>query len=181
MNKAITTILSPRNITIDVLIFVCILFIPALSHVAPFPLYILDPMRILMFTGYLLTRQNVNAFMLAIAIPLFSSLVTGHPPMFKAILISIELMVNLLLFIQLLNRTKLHVALSMFLSILVSKLVYYFMKFVFINSGFIEGDLITTNLWIQLGTGVFVTLVFYLVWMKTGMERKSKVLTKSDT
>jgi len=173
MTAYLTRILTPRNITVDIVIFACIFFIPALSHVAPFPLYLLDPMRILLFAGYLLTRQNANAYILALAIPLFSALVTGHPPFFKAVLISAELVINLLLFVKLINNTKLHVALSLFLSMVVSKLVYYSLKFAFIHIGLIEGGLITTNLWIQLGTTVFVTILFYFVWVKTGQSGKN--------
>jgi len=173
MTTTISRILSPRNITVDIVIFVSIFFIPALSHVAPFPLYLLDPMRILLFAGYLLSRQNANTFILAVAMPLFSSLVTGHPPFFKALLISVELVVNIFLLVQLIDRTKLHLALSLFLSMIASKLVYYGLKSVFIYSGLIEGELITTNLWLQLGTIVFITLTFYLVWTKTGQQRKN--------
>jgi len=173
MTTTISRILSPRNITVDIVIFVSIFFIPALSHVAPFPLYLLDPMRILLFAGYLLSRQNANTFILAVAMPLFSSIVTGHPPFFKALLISVELVVNIFLLVQLIDRTKLHLALSLFLSMIASKLVYYGLKSVFIYSGLIEGELITTNLWIQLGTVVFITLTFYLVWTKTGQQRKN--------
>jgi predicted tellurium resistance membrane protein TerC len=99
---------------------------------------------------------------------LFSALVSGHPPMFKAILISIELSVNILLFVQLLKHTKLHMALALFLSIIASKLVYYGLKVAFINFGFVEGELITTNLWMQLGTAVFVTMIFTFIWIKSG-------------
>jgi hypothetical protein len=162
----------PRTILIDVAILIAIYFIPALSHIAPFPLYLLDPMRIFMLAGYVLTRQNTNAYLLALTIPLFSALVTGHPPLFKAILISIELAVNVLLFVQLLNRTKLHMALALFLSIIGSKLVYYTLKFIFINFGLVEGGLITTGLWMQLGTAVFVTMIFTLFWMRTLQKRE---------
>jgi hypothetical protein len=172
MTTAIARVFTGRNILVDIVIFACIFFIPALSHLAPFPLYLLDPMRLLLFAGFLLTRQNTNALLLALAIPLFSSLVTGHPPMFKAILISIELSVNLILFIQLINKTKLHVAISVFLSMIASKFVYYGLKSVFIYSGLIEGELITTNLWIQLGTVLFITVTFYLVWMNTAQHKK---------
>ncbi len=173
MTTAINRILSLRNITVDMVIFICIFFIPALSHMAPFPLYLMDPMRILLFTGYLLTRQNANTLLLALAIPLFSSLVTGHPPLFKAILISIELTVNLLLFMKLISNTKLHIALSLFLSIIMSKLVYYGLKLAFISFGLIDGELVTTNLWMQLATTVFVSVLFYLIWTKTKQQRKS--------
>jgi hypothetical protein len=171
MPTTLTKIFPLRTILIDLAILIAIYFIPALSHIAPFPLYLLDPMRIFMLAGYVLTRQNTNAYLLALTIPLFSSLVTGHPPLFKAILISIELTVNILLFMQLLNRTKLHMALALFLSIIGSKLVYYALKFAFINLGFVEGNLVTTDLWMQLGTAVFVTTIFTLIWIKTRQKR----------
>jgi hypothetical protein len=164
----------PRTILINAAILIAIYFIPALSHLAPFPLYLLDPMRIFMLAGYVLTRQNTNAYLLALTIPLFSSLLTGHPPLFKAILISIELTVNILVFVQLLNRTKLHIALVLFVSIIGSKLLYYALKFACINYGFVEGDLITTDLWMQLGTTVFVTLIFTLIWIKSGRKRDTQ-------
>jgi len=166
MYTAITKTFTPRTILIDVAVFICIYFIPALSHITPFPLYLLDPMRIFMLAGYLLTRQNANAYLLAITIPLFTALVSGHPPLFKAILISIELSVNILLFVQLLNRTRLHIAVALFISIIGSKLVYYALKFAFINNGFVEGNLVTTDLWMQLGTVVFVTMIFIFIWLR---------------
>lgn len=175
LNTMSVTLLKDFNlhtVFVDIAILVCVYFIPAFSHLTPFPLYLLDPMRIFMLAGYLFTRQNANAYLLALTIPLFSAIVTGHPPLFKAILISIELTVNILLFMQLLKRTKLNIALSMFLSIIASKLVYYTLKSAFINFGFVEGDLITTNLWMQLGTGAFVTLIFYLIWIKSGLNGK---------
>jgi hypothetical protein len=154
----------PRTILIDVAILICIYFIPALSHIAPFPLYLLDPMRIFLLLGYLLTRQNSNAYILAITIPLFSALVSGHPPLFKAILIAVELSVNIILFIQFLKLSKLNVALALFLSIVGSKIIYYALKFVFINHGYVEGDLVTTDFWYQFGTAVSVTVVYKIVW-----------------
>jgi len=177
MPLTLARIFTPRTILIDAVILVAIYFIPALSHVAPFPLYLLDPMRIFMLAGYVLTRQNTNAYLLAITIPLCSALVSGHPPLFKAALISIELAMNILLFVQLLSLTKLHVALTLFISILGSKLIYYGLKFALISFGLVEGDLITTNLWVQLGTVVFITLIFTLSWIKPENE-KSKIEIK---
>lgn len=132
-------------------------------------------MRLFLLAGFFLTKQNGNAYILALSIPLFSSLVTGHPPLFKAILISIELYVNILLFVQLLNRANLHFTLSLFASIIGSKLVYYALKYAFINFGLVEGELITTDLEIQLGTMVFMTLIFSLVWISSGQKSRSEL------
>lgn len=167
MDLTLDKIFSVRNILVDIVILSCVYFIPALAHVSPFQLYLLDPMRIFLLAGFLLSRQHSNAYFLAVTIPLFSALITGHPTFFKAILIATELSINLLLFIQLINRTKLNAALLMFISIVGSKIVYYMLKFVFIEVGLIEMELIATNLWIQLATTVFVTAVFYMIWTKT--------------
>ncbi len=166
MPTAILRIFTPRTILVDVAILIAIYFIPAFSHIAPFPLYLLDPMRIFMLAGFVLSRQNTNAYLLALTIPLFSSLVTGHPPFFKAILISIELSVNIAFFLQLLSNTKLNVPFALFSSIIASKLVYYALKFGFISLGLIEGDLITTNLLMQLVSAIFITMIFSLIWIK---------------
>lgn len=162
MPIAFTKIFTIRNTVIDLTILASIYFIPALSHIAPFPVYLLDPMRVFMLLGYLLTRQNANAYLLAATIPLFSALVTGHPPFFKAVLISIELMANIFIFIQLLRQNKLNPAIALFISIFASKLVYYSMKFFFIKFGMVEGGLITTAISVQIGTMLFLTLSFYL-------------------
>ena len=161
LTNIITKPFTIRNVAVDIMVLTGIYFVPALSHLVPFPLFLLDPMRIFMLAGFLLSKQNANAYLLAFSIPIFSALVTGHPSIFKSVVISIELMVNIMIFVQFVNRTKLHMALSMFLSIVGSKLIYYAIKFAFINLGYIQGDLITTNLYLQIVSVIFVSLGFY--------------------
>lgn len=172
MITTISKIFTLRNIAVDILILTGIYFIPAVSHLTPIPLYYLDPMRFFMLAGFVLTRNNSNTFLLALTIPIFSALVTGHPTIFKALLISIELTVNILFFIKLLKYRKLHIALSMLVSIMASKIIYYTLKFASIKFNFIEGDLITTSLWVQLGTLGFITIFFYLIWRNFKVDKQ---------
>ena len=125
-----------------------------------------------MLLGFIFSRNKLNAYLLAATIPLFSSFVVSHPPIFKAALISIELTVNILVFMQFLKRSKFHVAISIFLSIIASKIVYYILKFVLINFGFIEGDLITTSLIIQLIIIILVTTLFSVIWIYNRSRNK---------
>ena len=162
MPLAFSKIFTIRNAVVDIMILACVYFIPALSHLAPFPVYLLDPMRVFMLLGYLLTRNNANTYLLAATIPLFSALVSGHPPFFKAILISFELIANIFIFVQLLKWDKFHSAIALFVSIFISKFFYYLMKFFFIRLGLVEGDLISTNIPVQIGTMLFLTFIFYL-------------------
>jgi len=157
---------SIKNLLVDATLLTIVYFIPALSHLCPVPLYLLDPMRLVLLAGLLLTRNNVNACFLALTIPVFSSLMVGHPPMVKAILISVELTLNVLLFLQFLNKPKWHVSVALFVSILLSKMVYYSMKFTMIKTGILDGVLFSTPLYIQMGVALLITLVFSAIWMK---------------
>lgn len=156
----------PKIVISDILILTLVYFIPALSHVTPMPIYLLDPMRILLFTGFLLSRNNTNAIILAITIPLVSTIVTGHPPFFKAILISVELFTNIWLFVFLLSKLNWKAPLLLLISIIASKVIYYALKFLFINLSLIDGALITTDLLIQLGTVAFITLIFWIFYKR---------------
>ena len=156
----------PKIVFTDIFILVLVYFIPALSHVMPLPIYLIDPMRILLLTGFLLSRSNYNAFVLALTIPLISFIATGHPPFFKAILISLELFSNIWLFIYLLNKLNWAAPLVLLVSIILSKIIYYTLKFTFIQFSLIEGDLITTNLLIQAVTVIIVTLLFWIFYKK---------------
>ena len=166
MTDSKTALYYPRVIATDILVLVLVYFIPAFSHLSPFPLYYLDPMRLLLFTGYLISRNNANAYLLAVTIPLFSTLVTGHPPFYKAILISMELLVNIALLHYLLTKTKWHVILALFVSTIASKVIYYACKYIFIRTGLIEPGLITTSLWVQLFVIAGISLLFTLFFKK---------------
>lgn len=156
----------PKILLTDVLILTLVYFIPALSHVMPIPVYLLDPMRILLLTGLLISRNNTNAFILAATIPLISTIATGHPPFYKAILISIELVSNIAIFVYLIKKVNWIAPLLLLTSIIASKIIYYSLKFLFIQFALIDGALITTNLLIQLATVAFITLLFWIFYKK---------------
>lgn len=163
ISTALTKLIRIRNFAINILVFAGIFMIPTLSHVTPFPLYILDPMRLFMLFGYFLSRNNINGYFLSLTIPLFSFFVSGHPVFFKAVLISLELLFNLLVFIKLVKATNHNIAISMFISIIASKLFYYCLKFFFRSVGLIEGSLFGISIWVQLSTITFITLIFSIL------------------
>src|SRR6056297_3145024 len=79
-----------------------IYFIPAISHMLSIPLYLLEPMRIILILALVHTHK-VNAYVLAATLPFFTFLVSGHPILPKAFLISAELVLNVFLFFTLLR------------------------------------------------------------------------------
>lgn len=140
--------------------------LPSLSHIAPFPLYYLDPMRLLLLTAYLLTTHRGNAVLLAATIPLFSTWVTGHPPFAKALLIGMELVVNITLLHAVLGRWKQPVILKVLGTIVVSKVVYYTAKALFIWWGWLQDKVIATGLDTQLITAVALSCFFALIYRR---------------
>ena len=174
MLTAISKIVTARNITIDVGILIAIYFIPALSHLVGVPLYYLDPMRFFLLLGFFLTTNKTNAVILAITIPLFSWLVSGHPVLPKAFLISIELLTNVLLLAYFIKSSKISPLPSLIISIVLSKLIYYLFKFVFIQTGILEMEMIATDLYIQLITLFLLSTVMWLIFRKSAPSETLK-------
>lgn len=171
MIAIISKAFSFKNLLFDAVLLSIVYFIPALSHLCPVPIYLLDPMRLVLLTGLLLTRNNINAYFLALTIPIFSSFLIGHPPIVKAFLISIELITNILLFVQLINKPKFQVPVALLLSIILSKMVYYASKFMLIKFGILNGVLLSTPLFLQIGVVILITLVFSTIWMKVSRNK----------
>jgi len=164
-NKPITlplynTYLS-KTLLIDFLSITFIYFLPALSHLTALPLYLIDPMRIAVLFCLIHTNRK-NTFLIAVTIPIFSLIVSTHPAIFKSVLITIELLANLVLFYFFIE--KLSTFLAMFLSIVLSKLIYYSGKYIFLQLEIIDGDLVSTSLIIQwvvaLGLSLYAAIIF---------------------
>lgn len=159
--------ISLRNVITDALAFLFILFVPALSHLTALPLYLLDPMRLAVLGVLLVTRDWKNTLALAVLLPLFSTMVSGHPLFPKCLLISVELATNVLLFegmIRLLGRRISGKAVvsgvSAFSSIVLSKALYYLLKWVVISFGWMQMGVVSTALWIQLLVALAISLIF---------------------
>lgn len=138
-------------------------FVPALSHLIGIPLYLIEPMRLAVVLALVHTRPG-NAYLLALTLPLFSFAVSAHPHFLKMLLITGELLLNVWLFFFLIKRFRIQQGLSLGLSILLSKAVYYLAKFALISALLIEGSVISTPLWIQALT--LLAFALYLGWMR---------------
>jgi hypothetical protein len=143
-------------------------FLPALVHLLQWPVYYLEPMRILVILA-LVHSSRSNALILALTLPIFSYFISAHPVLLKAALISGELVINVLLF-DLLRKNIKPQAVAIFGAILGSKLLYYFAKYIFIKSALISSGLISTPLYWQLITSVIFTIYAWAI-----LDKKSGV------
>lgn len=151
-----------KTIIVDLCLLTFIYYVPTLAHAFRAPIYMFEPMRVALFMAVLLLRDRRNAFLLAITLPLFSFMVSGHPIAVKNLIMSIELFVNIFLLYKLIDL-RVGQMLSCFISILVSKVVYYGMKILAINVGLLAAKTIDTPIYIQLFVAVFLSILFVFI------------------
>lgn len=160
MELSIGTYLSNvkiRTVVVDFLALSVIYLLPSLSHLTGIPFYYLEPMRVVVLLSLLFTHRW-NSILLALTIPLFSFLIASHPAMYKVLLVTIDLTLNIFLFILFTKMIK-QSFFAMFLSIGISKIVYYLLKYMFIQSNMVDGALVTTSLYIQIVLMVALSLI----------------------
>ena len=169
----------------DAVALLFVLVVPALSHLTAVPFYLLDPMRLAVLGALLASRSRVNGLVLAVALPLLSFGISGHPVFPKCLVIAAELSVNVLLFSWLVKAftarlssrsgdgaaghltggaAPVRIGLAAFISILLSKAFYYGLKALVLGAGLMQMELVSTALWVQLVVAVTISVCFALWW-----------------
>jgi hypothetical protein len=150
-----------KNIIFDILALTFIYFVPALSHLFNIPIYLVEPMRIMLILAMVHTSKR-NAFLIALTLPLFSFLISSHPNIFKGLIMTAELVLNVWLFFEISKQVS-NQFVSMISAIVISKLVYYLMKFGLISFAILESGLISTPIYLQVITSIFFSGYVYIV------------------
>ena len=131
-----------------------IILVPAMAHLLPFPLYYLEPMRLMLILAMVHTPKQ-NGYLLALMLPFCSWVFSGHPELVKMLIITTELVANVALFYWLNNRLgKPFVA--MFASVILSKLLCYLIYWMVFSAEFLAAESGLDFLLIQ----VAVTIIF---------------------
>jgi hypothetical protein len=137
-----------RTIIFDLIALAAIFLVPAISHLLNFPVYYLEPMRIMLILAIAHTNRQ-NAYIIALTLPIFSLLISTHPSIIKTTLITAELFLNVWLYFFISQKISNKIFI-MFLSILLSKIFYYLAKILLVNLALISGDVIATPIYIQI-------------------------------
>jgi len=149
----------------NILALTFIYFVPTISHMLSFPMYLIEPMRIALILALVHTNKR-NAYIIAITLPLFSYLVSAHPVFYKMMLISAELVLNVWLFHYIFSKSK-NAFVSILSSIILSKAVYYLAKFLIIALVIRSSDIIiSTPLYIQGITTLVFSLYLWLMFRR---------------
>ena len=154
-----------RVIVFDILALAAIAFLPAISHMLSFPLYLIEPMRILMILAVAHTSKR-NTFIIAAALPILSFVLSSHPAFFKMLLIISELTLNVWLFFYLSEKigNNFYAALG---SIFAAKIYYYVAKLLMVSIGLIAGDLVATPIYIQAIVALVLSVYIYFIFGKS--------------
>jgi hypothetical protein len=156
--------LGVKSILLDVVAIAFIYLVPTFSHLLSFPLYFIEPMRIMVILAMIHTHRN-NAYILALTLPLVSFALAAHPVLIKSMLIAIELVAMVAVF-QLLHK-RVHLFAAIFLSIWISKLFYYIMKFAAISTIMPGESMVGIALYIQLITSIVMSAYVFVVLRKS--------------
>ena len=152
------------SILIDLSAIAFIYFVPTISHLVSLPIYFIEPMRLMIVFALMHTNKK-NAYLLALTLPIFSFLVSAHPAFPKMLLITFELSLNVFLFYLFSKKMK-YIFPAIFASIVLSKMVYYLIKFGMISFAVIDSSLISTPMIIQIITTTVFSGYVYLVYRK---------------
>ncbi len=151
-----------RNSIMDLLAVAFIYLVPTVSHLFSYPLYIFDPMRMMVILAISHSTKR-NTFLLALTLPLISFLISGHPVFFKALLITGELTLNIFLFYLFQKRFSI-VFLSLLGSIIIAKIFYYAGKVLLVNFSLLKMDVVSTSILLQLIMALIFSAYVFIIW-----------------
>jgi hypothetical protein len=149
-------------VLVDVILLLALYLVPSISHLTAIPLYQFEPMRVALLVALLFTNRT-NTYFIAVTLPLASVVTTGHPEPLKAVLMAIEFLVLVAAYGFLVRRLRIPVVAALAAAILVSKVIYYTMKYVALDAGWLSGSLISTPLQTQLVLALGTAALFGLV------------------
>ena len=153
-----------RVIVFDLIALSVIYLIPTFSHIINFPIYYIDPMRLMVFLVIVHTDRK-NSYLIAATLPLVSFLASSHPVLIKSLTMSVELLFNVWLFYELSKLFK-NKFIPASLSIIFSKIVYYVIKYFLVSASLISTNIISTPVYFQIAVLLFIS--FYAFIMTPG-------------
>ncbi len=136
--------------------------VPAATHFFNIPVYYIEPMRVMLMLA-LLYSSRWNAYALAIVLPIFSFLVSGHPAPVKMLIIIAELVLNAWLFLYFYQKSK-NIFLGTLGSIIFSKIFCYAIYLAIFSMAFVKAEAEMTFLFAQM---ILALLLSSMAWFIT--------------
>jgi hypothetical protein len=164
MSEQTLSLQLKRDIIFDSAALAFIGLAPAFAHFTSLPLYMIEPMRLMLVLALVHTNRT-NAWVLAAVLPLFSYLVSGHPEPLKMLVITAELLANTGLFLLLIRRGIYPFA-AMFMAIVVSKIFCYALYMLLFPWSFVVAEAVTSFLVIQGAVTILLASYTAFIFMR---------------
>jgi hypothetical protein len=151
-----------KIIIYDFIALIVIYLTPTFSHILNFPVYYLDPMRLMLFLVIIHTNKR-NSYLIAATLPLVSFIFSSHPVFIKSLTMSVELLLNVWLYYEF-SKFIGNKLVPAALSIIASKVVYYAVKYLLISFALISTDIISTPLYFQIAVVLLISAyAFFMI------------------
>ncbi len=150
-----------KNIFIDSVALAVIYFTPAIAHLIALPVYMIEPMRLMLILSMAHSTRN-NSYLLALTLPLFSFITTSHPEFLKMLIITAELTLNVFLFYWLFSRFR-NAFISMVSAVILSKIACYGLYLIFFSLAFVRSEAGLSFLAAQAITTVLFSAYVYFI------------------
>jgi hypothetical protein len=161
ISRSISALFNVKTLLVDSLGILFILFVPAISHLTALPVYFLEPMRVMIVVALIYTAAQ-NAYLIALALPLLSFLVSGHPFPGKMAIIMAELALNVWLYLNVFKVSQ-RPFFSMLLAIAGSKVICYLLYWVFFSWAFVIAEAEMKFLIVQVVVSLLLSFVTWLL------------------
>lgn len=148
-------------VIIDAILVSFVLIMPIVVHALGISARFIEPMRLSLFASVLLVSSKKNAYLLAIMLPILSMCVIGMPVWYKAVLMSVELCANVFLYYQM-CRWRISAFSAVLISIIVSKALYYFLKYILIQMAVFPQGTLVSNTVPQVVVALLIASFFYV-------------------
>ncbi|UCH65500.1 MAG: hypothetical protein JSW63_12995 [Ignavibacterium sp.] len=160
INSSITN--KTKIILYDFIALSVIYLTPTLSHILNFPVYYLDPMRLMLFFVIIHTNKK-NSYVIAATLPLVSFIFSSHPVLIKSLTMSAELLLNVWLYYEF-SKLFSNKFIPAALSILVSKVAYYAVKYLLVSAALLSTEIISTPLHFQIAVLIIIGVyAFFMI------------------
>ncbi len=161
LTEALVSKTTARGALIDFAALAFIYFVPSIAHLLNFPVYMIEPMRLMLILSMAHSTRN-NSYLLALTLPFFSLVVSSHPEFYKMLVITSELVLNVFLFYFLAGKLR-NAFLAMLTAIITSKLFCYFLYFLFFTPAFLKSEATPVFLLVQLITTIIFSVYVFLI------------------
>ena len=157
-----------------ILIALGVVGITAGSHNIGLPLYKLNPMHWVIYFAILFRKPSISTtVILSFALPFTSLLMTGHPMVFKSLIMSVELSIYGIMFISVIKYFQITLGVAFVISQITGRIVYYGLKYIFIKFKLIDSMFISTSVYLQMVVFCALGIALFLI-NKKNIARKQK-------